>query len=293
MSMAGGNQVNASTESTSPYKGLLDASRVLVVDDEDVIGMVLTNALAEEFSVAVAISAEEALDVIAAHPPDVVLLDKNLPGMSGLELLKTIKRDLPQAEVILITAYASIESVVEALRLGACDYLIKPFPHLRVVVEKVRWARNRKRLMIERLQLVNRLLAINEELRRTMEDLRQSEGRARALFNAISDVLFVNDIALERGLDRFLDLNEPACTTLGYTRTELLSKSLRDLLPPHQHQVLNAIKERLLAERNALFETEFVSKTGITIPVEVHSQLFEHHGQTMVLSVARNRSHRV
>jgi PAS domain S-box-containing protein len=292
MSMAEGALVNVSMESASPYKGLPDASRVLVVDDEDVIGMVLSNALAEEFAVAIAINAEEALNVITAHPPDVVLLDKNLPGMSGLELLKTIKRDLPQAEVILITAYASIESAVEALRLGACDYLIKPFPHLRVVIEKVRWARNRKRLMVERLQLVNRLLAINEELRRTMEDLRQSEGRARALFNAISDVLFVNDISSERGLDRFLDLNEQACLTLGYTRTELLGKSLRDLLPPHQQQMLTGIKELLLAERKALFESEFVSKSGVTIPVEVHSQLFELHGQTMVLSVARNRSHR-
>jgi len=85
--------------------------------------------------------AEAALTLLGKGPPyDVLMVDKNLPGMSGLELLGQTRKLHPGVEVIVITGYASLDSAVVALRNGAYDYLVKPFSDLREVAEKVRHA---------------------------------------------------------------------------------------------------------------------------------------------------------
>jgi len=80
----------------------------------------------------------EALDRIAAHPYKLILLDLRIPGVKGLELLSTISEKHPDTKVIIITGYASIETAVEAARIGAIDYLPKPFTpdEIRDVTEK-------------------------------------------------------------------------------------------------------------------------------------------------------------
>ena len=100
--------------------------QVLLVDDE----MEFVSALAERlnlrgFEAETATSGEEALEKINSSPPDVVLLDMLMPGMSGLEVLKRIKRDHPQVRVILLTGRGSWDSI-QGIREGAYDCLMKP-----------------------------------------------------------------------------------------------------------------------------------------------------------------------
>jgi signal transduction histidine kinase len=157
--------------------------RVLVVDDERVIRLALQSKLAERFAVSTVDSAEAALDAAAERAPDVMLVDKNLPGIDGIELLQRIKAEQPQIEVILITGYASMDSAVEALRAGAFDYLVKPLPDLAVVVDRVSRAAERKRLVQQRDALVERLRASEERLRLVFEQLTSgvllTDGRGR------------------------------------------------------------------------------------------------------------------
>jgi signal transduction histidine kinase len=129
--------------SCSQYSGRSNSSRVLVVDDEPAIRSLFGEALRQEFQVAIASTGEEALALIGDQPPDVLLTDKNLPGMSGLELLRTAKQASPQMACILITGHSSPDSAVEALRLGAFDYLIKPCD-LRLAIQTVRRAAEHK-----------------------------------------------------------------------------------------------------------------------------------------------------
>jgi DNA-binding response OmpR family regulator len=102
-------------------------AHVLVVDDEGAIRYSVSKTLQRVgYNVNEAASGEEALDVMKKQRYDVVLTDIRMPGLTGVELLRKIKEVAPDAIVILMTGYASLGTAVEALRLGAHDYLIKP-----------------------------------------------------------------------------------------------------------------------------------------------------------------------
>jgi DNA-binding NtrC family response regulator len=102
--------------------------RVLVVDDNEVFRRPLQRALeAAGFEVVAVPSAEDALEVLHASAVDVLLTDHRLPGMDGVQLITRIKATHPALAIIVMTAYGTIESAVEARRAGADDYLEKPF----------------------------------------------------------------------------------------------------------------------------------------------------------------------
>jgi heterodisulfide reductase subunit A len=102
--------------------------RILVVDDELVVRDSLKEWLVEEgFSVDMAASGAEALDQLSRQAYQLMLLDIKMPGMDGVEVLQTAKENSPELNVIMMTAYATVETAVEAMKIGALDYLIKPF----------------------------------------------------------------------------------------------------------------------------------------------------------------------
>ena len=115
------------------------ANSILVVDDEQVLAGAMGDYLSRYgYMVKVKSSGEEALRVIEGEPPDVVVLDYRLPRMDGLEVLRRIKESRPEVEVIMLTAHGSVESAVEAMKVGAYDYLGKPLDleELRLAVGK-------------------------------------------------------------------------------------------------------------------------------------------------------------
>lgn len=102
--------------------------RVLVVEDEDVLRELLQATLSdEEYRVATVGSGEEALRVLSTTLFDVVLLDLNLPGMHGLNVLSAAPATQTDAQFVIMTAFGSVDSAVEAMKLGAFDYIHKPF----------------------------------------------------------------------------------------------------------------------------------------------------------------------
>jgi DNA-binding NtrC family response regulator len=104
-----------------------EKTKILVVDDEEVVRLSHIRTLASiHCDVEVVRSGDEALNVMAQRPADVVLLDLRMPGMDGMAVLKAIKQNWPETEVVIITGYPNIETAKEAVRLGAYDYLAKP-----------------------------------------------------------------------------------------------------------------------------------------------------------------------
>ncbi|MFP2957780.1 response regulator [Myxococcus sp. 1LA] len=122
------------------------ASTVLVVDDEPVVLDICARLLERDADLVVtlAASAEEALPLLQEQRFDVLVTDKNLPGMGGVELIAEARRLQPSLEAVMITGYASSESVVAAFAAGASDYILKPFDDLRVLRAKVRAALERR-----------------------------------------------------------------------------------------------------------------------------------------------------
>jgi DNA-binding NtrC family response regulator len=102
--------------------------RVLIVEDDDVFLRPLRRALElGGFEVVVAGSGEEALDCLKSEDVDLVLTDQRLPGMNGVTLVRQIKAEHPEVAIVVMTAYGTIGAAVEATRLGAEDYMVKPF----------------------------------------------------------------------------------------------------------------------------------------------------------------------
>ncbi|MBC15487.1 MAG: hybrid sensor histidine kinase/response regulator [Desulfovibrio sp.] len=101
--------------------------KVLLVDDEDGIRTVLSVAIADAgYEVLTAGNGLEALDILKSTEVPLIVSDIKMPGMDGLELLKQVKRDWPDSEVIMITGHGDMQSAIEALRMGAGDFITKP-----------------------------------------------------------------------------------------------------------------------------------------------------------------------
>jgi two-component system response regulator PilR (NtrC family) len=112
-----------------------DQARVLVIDDEEVMQDVLARLLRRRgYAVECAGSAEQGLRRLGETDFDVILCDIMLPGISGLQALQSIRQDDPHQVVIMITAYASVESAIEAMKNGAFDYIAKPFKNEEVLL---------------------------------------------------------------------------------------------------------------------------------------------------------------
>ena len=118
----------------------MQAKSVLIVDDEKNIRLTLSQALEPlELESDTAINGEEALAKLKAKPFGLILLDLKMPGMDGMDVLRRVHQIRPQIKVIIITAYGTIESAVEAMKLGAVDFIQKPFSpnEIRELVTKV------------------------------------------------------------------------------------------------------------------------------------------------------------
>jgi two-component system response regulator AtoC len=133
---------------------------MLVVDDEDLTLRTVSRGLRQEgFEVFTAASGEEALTLFAEEKPDLTLLDIVLPGMDGVEVLRRLKESNPAAIILMMSAYHMVDRAVEAMKLGAYDYLIKPF-HLAD--------------MIATLNRAGEMLALRVRVR---DDVEQARGR--------------------------------------------------------------------------------------------------------------------
>jgi DNA-binding response OmpR family regulator len=108
---------------------------ILIVDDEDRLRLSLSLILQKEnYRVETAANAEDALDCLQLHKYDLMFLDLNLPGMSGIDLLVEVHRQVPHMPVLILTAHAALESAIQAVRLGARDYLIKPVEPVLILI---------------------------------------------------------------------------------------------------------------------------------------------------------------
>ena len=130
-----------------------EAGRILIIDDEPIVREVLRDVLArEDYSLTFAVDAETGLEAIDRQEFDLVVLDLMLPGMGGLEALTEIRRRDPDQVVVMLTAFGSVETAVQAMRMGANDYLTKPFKN-DDVLRAVGRGLSHRRLILENRSL--------------------------------------------------------------------------------------------------------------------------------------------
>ena len=258
-------------------------SKVLVIDDELGPRESLRILLKNEYEVHLAECVLRGLDLLKQHRPDVIIMDIRMPGMSGIEGLREIRKLDPDIAVIMLTGFGALETAQEALRLGANDYLKKPFD-TKEIVEVVRQnvrrtATNRRRKdMEQQLEALNKQLTsemsrkermsslgeasaeLVHDLRNPLtvvhgyvqimsEDLQQAQAGTRSGSDATADYL----LAIEKGVRR--------CRELIDAWQDLGRKTLHDLVPIDPVAIVRETvdSQRHIAETNRgaiLFQVE-------------------------------------
>lgn len=169
-------------------------AKILVVDDEINIREALATILeAEGYEVHAAASAEEGISKLGKDFFQVVISDMRMDGGSGMDLLRWIRTDCPETEIILLTAYGSVEDAVEAMKLGAYDYLSKPVDRRRLSL-LIGKALEKQRLAEENRSL-RRRLSVKEEF----SNIIGNSSRIRQIFKIISEVAPTNATVLITG----------------------------------------------------------------------------------------------
>lgn len=140
------------------------SGHILIIDDEATLRQTMARILLRAgFEVTTVASGKETLSIIKDHPFDLVYLDIRMPDMNGLEVLKTIHAQHPEMPVILFTAQPDLHSAVEALRLGATDYLMKPLKP-EAVIDRSRSIINEQNKKKRRREILNQIDALQSEL---------------------------------------------------------------------------------------------------------------------------------
>ena len=169
-------------------------TRILIVDDEMVIRESLAGWLRRDgYDVGTVASGEEAVDLLKQKGFDILLLDIQLDGLSGMELLSHVKEEYPDIDVVMITAFGSVQSAVQAMKSHAFDYLLKPFDpdELGLMIKKLIEHRARKQ--------ENIFLKEEYEIRTRFESMIGQSKVMQDLFRLIEDIRDVNSSVLITG----------------------------------------------------------------------------------------------
>ncbi len=224
---------------------------LLLVDDEKGMQETLEEIFKRDgYRVKVASTGKGALGDTAKKFYNIVVLDIKLPDMSGVEILKAVKKRSPDTEVVMITAYASLQTSITAINEGAYSYIMKPFEveNLRKTVAR---AVEKQRLMFE-----------NRRLKSFNENIVQSMNEGIAIEDKDGHIIFVNQ--------RLLDMT-------GYSNKELLGKGLDSFMDQDQLEKIKKNRGSELKERR--YEALIVAKTGKKLSVVISSVPFLENGR--------------
>ncbi len=194
----------------------LEEMRILVVDDEKIMREGAERILTKEgWKATIAENRERGLELIKDGKFRILLLDLMMPGISGMDVLKTVRESQPELLVIVITGYATIENAVEAMKRGAYDFIPKPFTpdQLRIVVRRA----------LEKLNLEREAELLRIEREKSLQDVANEKSKTLTIINHMADGVLVTD---QNGC---IVLNNPAVTRmLGLEEESPLGKHLSE-----------------------------------------------------------------
>jgi len=158
-------------------------TRILIIDDDSELRQTLSDILSEAgYSTDLAVSGSEALEKVVSEEYDIALLDMMMPGRDGIEVLIELRKVRPRTRVIMITAFATIENAVVAIKRGASDYISKPFKKkelistVKRVIEEARFEG-----VVKTLNIDHTLNSLSNPIRRNIIYLINSRSRIRLM----------------------------------------------------------------------------------------------------------------
>jgi putative two-component system response regulator len=228
-------------------------ARVLVIDDEPKIRILLCELLAKDYHCVQCDSAEEALARLACAEFDLILSDIQMGGMSGLELVRRVRAQSPDAVVVMISGLQTVESAVAAMRAGAFDYVMKPFD-LRHVEAAVRRALEHHELIVSKRRyeahLEEMVAQRTEELNHALDSV---EEAYRSTLKALTAALEARDADTHGHSERVITFSLRLGREMGLSDEELRSLEFGALLHDiGKIGVPDAILRKPLADRKSV-----------------------------------------
>ncbi|EPG3675158.1 two-component system response regulator RssB [Pseudomonas aeruginosa] len=156
------------------------SATLLIIDDDEVVRESLAAYLEDSnFKVLQALNGLQGLQIFESEQPDLVICDLRMPQIDGLELIRRIRQTASETPIIVLSGAGVMSDAVEALRLGAADYLIKPLEDLAVLEHSVRRALDRAYLRVENQRYRDKLEAVNRELQASLNLLQEDQNAGR------------------------------------------------------------------------------------------------------------------
>ena len=263
-------QDEAAVPASSLQRAGDDRPLVLVADDNADMRQYIVRLLGEHYRTEAVLDGEAALAAARARTPDLVLTDVMMPRLDGFGLLQALRADPRTSDVpvIMLSARAGEESRIEGMQEGADDYLVKPFSAKELL------ARVTAHLKMARMR------------RESSEALRVSEEHHRLLFEQTVDGIFLADAAR-----RNVDVNPAGCEMLGYSREEVLARSIADLLEPDEWPRIEPEIVLLAGGQTVRSEWRFRRKDGSVFVGEISGRLLaDGRVQGIVRDVTERRA---
>lgn len=199
-------------------------SRILIVDDEAEITAILSDLFEGQYDCTTAGSAEEALGLLAGREFELVVSDITMPGMSGLDMIPHIRQGSPNTVVVMISGMQTMESAIDALRLGAFDYLMKPFD-LRQVEAVVKRALEHQDLIVAKQRYEDHLEELVDQRTAELDKaLNSLEDAYRSTLKALTAALETRDLETHGHSERVVSYSLRLGREYGISST--LTKSL-------------------------------------------------------------------
>ena len=228
---------------------------ILFVDDEEIIRKSFSRDLqVEHFAVSTVANGSEAIAALEKGQYDLVITDLMMPGIDGFDVLKSAKKLAPLTSVIILTGYGDMQSAIDALRLGADDFIRKPC-EMEELFFRIQRCLEKRNLLLER--------------NLSVEVLRESEERYRSILNASPDVIVITDLE-----GRILMGSPMGVTKFGYDREdELLGHLVTDFVvaPEDRERALTNFTLKLQGVVFGPNEYVGLRKDGSTLDIEVIS----------------------
>jgi two-component system cell cycle sensor histidine kinase/response regulator CckA len=236
---------------------------ILVIDDDQGPRESLKFILKNSFNVQTASSALEGLSMIEKGDYDVVLMDIKMPGMDGITALKKIREKHPDIQVIMVTAYASVETTTQAMEYGTIRYFRKPWDNADII-NAVKAGINKKRATTEQVHEMAKL----KELVATQDNrLKITEEMRKQLFNSAYD-----GIILTTPDGTIIDINTQASAIYDIAKDEIIGSNARNLEPNITHAQYQERTEALLQQKPQIYDTEYIDKAGQTKSLEISAK---------------------
>lgn len=205
-------------------------ARILVVDDEPAVRSLLRDLLSTQYECAEAASAAQALSLLRIYGYQLVISDITMPGMSGLEMIPHIREIAPDTAVVMVSGMQTVESAIEALRLGAFDYLMKPFD-LRQVEAGVKRALEHNGLLVAKRQHETQLEELVEQRTRELDRaLGSLEDAYRSTLQALTAALETRDAETHGHSERVVTYSLRLGRECGLDRAQLKALEFGALL---------------------------------------------------------------